>query len=107
MQNDVLYNKVMKKIFIIELTVETPEGELAPVIEVTHFNMAPDEVMAPGNLPLIGFCVVKIKDTSYTEYDTIGSFYVADDLSEASILLLSGPQIDADLTNNVWKLHEE
>ena len=39
MQNDVLYNSVMKKIFIIEITSETPEGESFPVLSVTYFNM--------------------------------------------------------------------
>lgn len=107
MQNDVLYNKIMKKIFIIEITSETPEGESDPVPAVTYFNMEPDEVMAPGNLPLIGFCVWKDKDNSYTGYESVASFYVADDGSAASIFMVSGPQIDADLTNNVWKIHEE
>lgn len=107
MQNDPLYNKIMKKIFIIEITSETPEGELSPVIAVTDFNMEPHEVMAPGNLPLIGFCVWKDTDNSSTGYVNIASFYVADDGSAASIFMQDGPQIDADLTNNVWKLHEE
>lgn len=107
MQNDPLYNKIMKKIFIIELTSETPEGESDPVLEVTYFNMAPNEVMAPGNLPLIGFCVLKNKDDSSTGYTEVASFFVKDDGSAASIFIMDGPQIDADLTNNVWKLHEE
>ena len=107
MQNDVLYNSVMKKIFIIEITSETPEGENDPVPSVTYFNMEPDEVMAPGNLPLIGFCVWKDADNSYTGYIGVASFYLADDGTAASIFLLDGPQIDADLTNNVWKIHEE
>lgn len=106
MQNDPLYNKIMKKIFIIEITSETPDGELSPTIEVTSFNMEPDEVMAPGNLPLIGFCVWKDKDDSSTGYIEVASFLVKDDGSAASIFLLDGPQIDADLTNNVWKIHE-
>ena len=107
MQNDPLYNKIMKKIFIIEVTSETPEGETDPVSSVTYFNMAPDEVMAPGNLPLIGFEVWKDVDQSYTGYIGGATFYVADDGSAASIFVPDGPQIDADLTNNVWKLHEE
>ena len=107
MQNDPLYNKIMKKIFIIEVTSETPEGESDPVSTVTYFNMAPDEVMAPGNLPLIGCCVWKDKDNSYTLYDGVLGFYVADDDSAASIVTVSGPSFDADLTNNVWKIHEE
>lgn len=107
MQNDVLYNSVMKKIFIIEITSETPEGESFPVLSVTYFNMEPDEVLAPGNLPLIGFCVWKDKDDSSTGYIEVASFYIKDDGSVASIFLQDGPQIDADLTNNVWKLHEE
>lgn len=107
MQNDTLYNKVMKKIFIIEITSETPEGESDPKLEVTYFNMAPDEVLAPGNLPLIGFCVWKDKDESFTEYIEITSFYLNDDGSEAAIFIMNGAQIDADLTNNVWKMSEE
>lgn len=107
MQNDVLYNSVMKKIFIIEITSETPEGESDPVASVTYFNMAPDEVMAPGNLPLIGFCVWKDADNSYTGYVGIVSFYLADDGSAASIFPFDGPAIDADLINNVWKIHED
>ena len=107
MQNDTLYNKVMKKIFIIEITSETPEGELTPGFAITYFNMKPDEVLAAGNLPLIGFCVWKDKDNSYTGYIGVSSFYTADDGSAASIFLMDGPQIDADLTNNVWKIHEE
>lgn len=107
MQNDTLYNKVMKKIFIIEITSETPEGESFPELSVTDFNMEPDEVMAPGNLPLIGFCVWKDVDDSSTRYINIASFYVKDDGSQASIFMADGPQIDADLTNNVWKIHEE
>ena len=107
MQNDTLYNKVMKKIFIIEVTAETPEGEETPVAEVTYFNMKPDEVLAPGTLPLIGFGIWKDKDNDYTGYVTAASFYVADDLSAASVFMLDGPQFDADLTNNVWKIHEE
>lgn len=107
MQNDVLYNSVMKKIFIIEVTSETPEGESDPVASVTYFNMAPDEVLAPGNLPLIGFCVWKDKDNSTTAFDGIAAFYMNDDRSAAAIITLSGPSFDADLTNNVWKIHEE
>ena len=107
MQNDPLYNKIMKKIFIIEITSETPEGESFPELSVTAFNMEPDEVMAPGNLPLIGFCVWKDKDNSSIGYVNIASFMVADDGSAASIFIQDGPPIDADLTNNVWKLHEE
>ena len=107
MQNDTLYNKVMKKIFIIEIISETPEGESDPVLSVASFNMAPDEVMAPGNLPLIGFEVFKDVDQNYTGYIAGATFYVADDGSTASIYVPDGPQIDADLTNNVWKIHEE
>lgn len=107
MQNDTLYNKVMKKIFIIEVTSETPEGESDPVREVTYFNMAPDEVLAPGNLPFIGFFVVKDKDNSVIVYEGIATFYMKADGTEAAIFTLSGTSFDADLTNNVWKLHEE
>ena len=106
MQNDTLYNKVMKKIFIIEITTETPEGELSPVTEVTYFNMEPTEVMAPGNLPLIGFCIWKDVDNSDTGYVSGLDFSTADDGSAASIYIPNGPQIDADLTDNVWKMHE-
>lgn len=107
MQNDVLYNSVMKKIFIIEMTYGTPEGEDDPVSSITGFNMEPDEVLAPGNLPLIGFCIAKNTDYGVTDYENITTFYIMDDGSAAGLVTSNGLLIDADLTNNVWKIHEE
>ena len=107
MQNDVLYNSIMKKIFIIEIESETPDGEETPTSTITNFNMKPSEVLDYGNLPLIGFCVWHDADNSYTGVVGVASFYFADDKSALSIFLLDGPQIDADISNDTWGIHTE
>ena len=107
MQNDILYNSIMKKFFIIKMTSATPEGEETPVLTITDFNMKPSEVLAYGNLPLIGFCIWNDEDNSYTGIIGVASFYFADDKSALSVFLLDGPQIDADISNNTWEIHTE
>lgn len=92
MQNDTLYNKVMKKILVIEAGIV--EG--APV--VTGANMKPSEVIQPGMLPVICFIHFYADDENdmYFNSESIGFDTGVFTISTSMITVI------ADSGTNTW-----
>ena len=100
MQNDPLYNKVMKKIFIISVLWENN------IPSIVNANMLPSEILLPGSLPVVGVVIMSDPDYGATDYMTISQWEIADDGTSVFFTTADGFQIDADIANNTWKVHE-
>lgn len=96
MQNDTLYNHVMKKILVIELGIDENEDPT-----ITGANMKPSEVMQPEMLPVLAFQHMYVEDTfdSYMTAEQIG-------YENGDFLIHGAFTIVADTVNNEWILAE-
>ena len=93
MQNDVLYNQVMKKILVIEIGTDE---NMDPVI--TGANMKPSEVMQPGMLPIFAFMHIYIEGV-FDDYGLSGQFgYENGDFTIHGVF----NDIIADTVNDEW-----
>lgn len=94
MQNDILYNQVMKKILVIDVTI----GEdMNPAI--VGANMKPSEVMQPGMMPIIAFQHMYVEGAfdSYASPTQIG-------YESGDFYIRGAFDIVADTVNNEWVL---
>ena len=96
MQNDVLYNQVMKKILVIEIGMDE---NMDPII--TGANMLPSEVMQPGMLPLVAFQHLYVENAfdTYTSSTQIG-------YESGDFYFRGAFNIIADTVNNEWTIAE-
>lgn len=96
MQNDILYNKVMKKILVIEIGMDE---NMDPVI--TGANMKPSEVMQPEMLPIITFQHLYVEGAfdTYATAEQIG-------YESGDFVIRGAFSIVADTVNNEWTLAE-
>ena len=99
MQNDILYNQVMKKILIIDMGLDENNQPI-----ITGANMKPSEVLQYNMLPIVGF--VRMAYGGGEVFDMFGYYEYIPETSIGLKSLYMEFLIASDTVNNEWILSE-